>query len=499
MTLSGCNLLITFIDGLNEPSINVTPRNASVEIYQYIYFHAEWIDPGEDIRMDITNSASWSVSRPEIATISYNGEVYAWSAGTIEVYARYEGKTGKATLSIYDPAGSTPDPDPTPDPSAPNPPCIYNGMGDYVNYDTPTWTWSSGGGGNGTYRLKIDDSNLEWDAYEISDTYFSAPSSLSDGIHYFYIQERNGSGIWSETSYNYLIIDTVPPDVDAGYDRTTGSGFELAGNGNDANGIAGFEWHQMSGPGTLDFSDPYAQTTYVTASYDGWYDIEFAVYDYAGNWSYDYTTIVVESTAQAFYPFNGNPYDESGWGRDGQLVGSPPCVTDRNGNPCSAYDVSSDYIKVSDGVHPDIYEGFTIAGWVRRTISGTHAYQCFLGKDYTKMYGIGVRCDTGKFYIKVGTETLWFSDAGHPVLPVDSMWHHFAVTYKDTTDLVELYFDGVFAASMPCTASMTPSTSPLGIGRDGNYMDSFEGDIDDVYIFDRVLDSAYIEDIYQRP
>lgn len=72
---------------------------------------------------------------------------------------------------------------------------------------TPTWSWTSGGGGNGTFRYKLDDSNLNSGATETTGTSFTPGSPLSDGSHSLFVQERDAVGNWSTSGSKEIVID----------------------------------------------------------------------------------------------------------------------------------------------------------------------------------------------------------------------------------------------------------------------------------------------------
>ncbi len=63
--------------------------------------------------------------------------------------------------------------------------------------DRPAFTWTPGGGGNGTFRYKLDDSNLATGATTTSALAYSAASDLPAGVHTLYVQETDTAGNWS--------------------------------------------------------------------------------------------------------------------------------------------------------------------------------------------------------------------------------------------------------------------------------------------------------------
>jgi hypothetical protein len=77
----------------------------------------------------------------------------------------------------------------------------------------------------------------------------------------------------------------------------------------------------------------------------------------------------------------------------------------------------------------------------------------------------------------------------------DDRWHHYAATVDYLNEVI-LYVDAIpWAIATSFTGTMGDGTQPVQIGRrgDGNY---FEGMIDDVRIYSRVLAPAEIEDLY---
>ncbi|WP_408099094.1 hypothetical protein ACJVC5_09285 [Peredibacter sp. HCB2-198] len=71
---------------------------------------------------------------------------------------------------------------------------------------TPTWSWISGGAGEGTYRYKLDDTDLTVGAYETTLNFFTPPSDLVYGPHTLYVQERDEVGNWSPSGSQTITI-----------------------------------------------------------------------------------------------------------------------------------------------------------------------------------------------------------------------------------------------------------------------------------------------------
>lgn len=85
-----------------------------------------------------------------------------------------------------------------------------------TNSTQPTWNWASGSGGNGSYRYKLDDSNLNDGTTETSNTSYTPAAPQGDGVHTLYVQEKDAADNWSASGSFTVIIDTLassPPTV----------------------------------------------------------------------------------------------------------------------------------------------------------------------------------------------------------------------------------------------------------------------------------------------
>ena len=99
----------------------------------------------------------------------------------------------------------------TVDTQSPIPPDVANDSLSANADPRPGWHWTSGGGGNGSYRVKIDDEDLESGATALSLRKYVSPDSLAPGIHVLRVQERDEAGNWS--SSGAAIVEVLPPDT----------------------------------------------------------------------------------------------------------------------------------------------------------------------------------------------------------------------------------------------------------------------------------------------
>ncbi len=92
-----------------------------------------------------------------------------------------------------------------------------------------------------------------------------------------------GNRAYAESS-QMTTLDTTPPNVSAGPDRTANSQFTQQGQVSDSgSGVATYSWSEVSGPGSVSFGSPDAATTTVSAGADGDYVIKLEGTDLAGN------------------------------------------------------------------------------------------------------------------------------------------------------------------------------------------------------------------------
>jgi len=187
----------------------------------------------------------------------------------------------------------------------------------------------------------------------------------------------------------------------------------------------------------------------------------------------------------AHYPFNGNASDESGNGHDGPVVGTT-LTADRFGNPDSAYvfDGLNDYINLG------AMGGFkTVSMWVNQsTRTDTDFYfghRDFKVFAYTSQDGILLMHDSTS-----GPRAL------ASTISIDDyveQWVH-VVAISDGLDS-KIYFNGENVALDPRNLSSV-SDSIVNLGRWPGGRHYFNGKLDDIYVYDRVLSEAEILQLY---
>lgn len=204
------------------------------------------------------------------------------------------------------------------------------------------------------------------------------------------------------------------------------------------------------------------------------------------------------------YTFSGNSNDASASLNHGTVYGAT-LTTDRFGNANSAYsfDGVNDYIDFSTSNL--LNNSYSYSFWVKATtIPGNGGY--------TYMLSIGGTGGDQSFDIvnNANGATGWtvggYNTGGNPVvsfvavgtLPTPNTWYHCVMTRDNTA--MKLYVDGVFIGSSS-TGGLPPNfgSSTKGvIGARCTVSQFFNGVIDDVRIYNRVLSNNEIMELYSE-
>ena len=202
-----------------------------------------------------------------------------------------------------------------------------------------------------------------------------------------------------------------------------------------------------------------------------------------------------------YWPFNGNANDESGNGNNATVI---DCVSinDRNGNPNSAYQFGGSR-NVSVPMTLQIYDlaQRTFACWFKANgaQNGGRLYETTF-----KNGGIAFQYNNGNVF------DTWYAYSQHCCNIVGmnggelNQWHYLVSTADDSTGLTKVYLDGVLIASSdgyPAGGGCNINSNwnwqgefiRFGLGASG---ESFNGDIDDISIYNRALSPDEIALLY---
>jgi hypothetical protein len=222
-------------------------------------------------------------------------------------------------------------------------------------------------------------------------------------------------------------------------------------------------------------------------------------------------TVDLKNGLVACYPLNGNAQDETKNGHNGTVNGAT-LTTDRFGKTNSAYSFDGNsFIQLAN---PNDFKNnsFTYSAWVNIPVEPSSA-------SYLDAYSV-LSIGNGQVmhFVNRPTEGLvWgFTTYNNENISYDinpssttnttiNTWHHFVITRSATQ--AKIYVDGVLIATatstLPSTATYFSSNpavvyqATIGTRPDENNIQFFNGSIDDVYIYTRVITPEEVTALYQ--
>jgi hypothetical protein len=222
-------------------------------------------------------------------------------------------------------------------------------------------------------------------------------------------------------------------------------------------------------------------------------------------------TVDLKNGLVACYPFNGNAKDETNNGHNGTVNGATP-IADRFGKTNSAYNFDGNsFIQLAN---PNDFKNnnFTYSAWVNIAVepssdSYLNAYSVLSIGNGQVMHFVN-RPTEGLVW---GFTTYNDENIGYDINPSSTAkttlntWHHFVISRSATQ--AKIYVDGVLIATatstLPSTATYVSSNpavvyqATIGTRPDENNIQFFNGSIDDIYIYNRVINAEEVVALYQ--
>ena len=203
----------------------------------------------------------------------------------------------------------------------------------------------------------------------------------------------------------------------------------------------------------------------------------------------------------AYYPFNGNANDESGFGNNG-IVNGATLTTDKQGNSNKAYsfDGIDDFIKVENSYSlQNIGNEITISAWVfaNQYSVTSNEYIPILEKNNsqqeTMQFYLGYDKTVSKLYSGNNGKT-HLGDC--PLITLNN-WHHIVVVYSNTSAF--FYIDGIKYNSTQTYNVNSNNTLPLIIGQNpAGLNEVLNGKLDNIRIYNRALTNTEVQALYNE-
>ena len=182
--------------------------------------------------------------------------------------------------------------------------------------------------------------------------------------------------------------------------------------------------------------------------------------------------------------------DSSGFGNHGSIFEATRTPAGKYGAAVS-FDGVNDWITIADSSSLDLTIAVTMEAWVRPTrFNNMHSV---VVKEAPNVYGMTYQLYANNGYPEPAAYVFTSSDrqvTGTAPLPLGA-WSHLAATYDGAA--LKLYVNGNLVGNKPVTGTMAVTGNPFRIGGDGPYGEFFEGQIDEIRIYNRALSEAEIQ------
>ena len=208
----------------------------------------------------------------------------------------------------------------------------------------------------------------------------------------------------------------------------------------------------------------------------------------------------------AFFPFTGNAIDSSGHGFNGTINGAS-LINNRTGESNSAYYFDGLDDKIDIGILPPIND-ISVSLWFSKSIASNYPISGeadLFGFDkrpdfkYFKFGFYSSYQDKISFGFATSSSNIRYKYASTSIL--DTNWHHVVVTRTTTNS--KIFLDGI-EQSLTSVSSLGNPTGEIFpnistyIGTVAGLNDTkFEGKIDDIRIYERVLSDSEVVSLYQ--
>jgi hypothetical protein len=202
----------------------------------------------------------------------------------------------------------------------------------------------------------------------------------------------------------------------------------------------------------------------------------------------------------AFDEGTGTTAHDSSGSNDGTLTNGPTWTTGKIGAHALSFNGFDNYVRLSADLNQWLGGTASLSVWIKTSQTGNSVWHMAPGITGIQHSGDpndvfwGWIDDSGRINIQAGDT----AGAGSSNPINDNQWHHIAMTRDQASGEVRMYVDGNLNDTE--TSGIGIKTTPFyGIGRiddTGSTIDYFNGEIDEVRIYNRVLSASEIQNIY---
>ncbi len=313
--------------------------------------------------------------------------------------------------------------------------------------------------------------------------------------------------ISASTSACSPAADTQAPTAPAGLTASgqTQTQITLSWNASSDNvGVTGYSRYQN---GTLVSSGTGTSFSFTGLACGTSYTLAVDAYDAAGNRStrpsISASTLACPTStgpvaAYSFDTATGTTLaDNSGGGNAGSISGATWTSAGKSGGAL-AFDGVNDMVTVADKASLDLSTGMTLEAWVRPSANSTWRTVVTKETSGNLTYGLFSNSDVPQpsAIVSIGSSPIQDITRGPSEVSMSS-WTHLAATYDGA--VLRLYLDGTEVSTANVTGAMANSAGPLQIGGNNIWAEWFQGQIDDLRVYNRALTPSQLQTDMNTP
>ena len=189
--------------------------------------------------------------------------------------------------------------------------------------------------------------------------------------------------------------------------------------------------------------------------------------------------------------FEDNVADSSDHGNNGLIIGQPQFVTGRQSGKAIQFDSDQEYVSIAES--PDFsITSFTLAVWVKIPAPIPDGWRTIIEHNRfgSNWFGLWKSANGNKFHFRWANSGTATSDFNTEISP--DTWYHVAAIYDSNEQVARLYLDGGLDKVVRNADPPSPELSDLRIGINGDGNEDFQGIIDDLRVYNCVLEESEI-------
>ena len=334
-------------------------------------------------------------------------------------------------------------------------------------------------------------------------------TAASNGTHTLTAVARDAAGNSTRSANVQVTVDNgAPPTVSltAPAAGSVSGTVAVSANAADDRGVAGVQFRvDGNNLGSADTSSPYSVNWDTLTVANGNHTLTAVATDSDGATTTSAGVVVnVQNAAQpvtglvaafGFEEATGTTAaDSSGRGMTGTISGALHETAGRFGRALT-FDGVNDWVTVADATPLDLTTGMTLEAWVRPTVVSRWRTVLIKEQAGNLTYALYANTDANRpsanFFAGVERDVL-----GTAQLAANT-WTHLATTYDGTN--LRIYVNGVLVGTRAAPGPISTSSQPLRIGGNSIWPEFFQGQIDEVRVYDRARTAAEIQTDMAQP